>query len=205
MAAPPANVPDVNGVPALNFAAGFSDGVELLIEDTISYFTAQFGPQWGVFLDGAPVVVADSVIEVQYRQEYTISDYPVEQGGFESFDKVAIPFDARVRFSSGGTEANRADLLDSIAAIAGDTNLYDVVTPEETYTSANIMHYDYRRSATNGVGLIQVDVWLRQVRETATSSLSNTQSPNAASQKNDGTVQTTDPTSTQAATASQVK
>ena len=187
-----ANVPNVAGVPALNFAPGFSQGLALLSSDAASYFSAQFGPQWGIFRGGAPVVVADSVIGIEYRKESSLSDYPLEQGAFETYDKVQLPYDARVRFSSGGSEANRAALLASIKAVADDYNLYDVVTPEATYTSVNIMHHDYRRTARNGLGLIQVDVWCLQVRITGSGTTSATQTPDASGLHNNGTVQPTD-------------
>jgi hypothetical protein len=199
MALPPANVPDVPGVPALNFAAGAEFGIELLTGDTASYFSSQFGPQWGLFLDGEPAIVADSVISFEYRQEWSISDYAVEEGGFQSYNKVTLPFDCRFRFSAGGSESDRQALLDSVAAIAGTTTVYDAVTPEETYSSVCVSHYDYKRTATNGVGLIQVDVWAIQINQSGVGTTSSTAAPGAASQTNNGTVQTTTPTPAQTA------
>jgi hypothetical protein len=179
-----------------------ADPVQLLVSDAVSIFAgALFGQQWGIFLDGAPVVVADNVLSVEYRQQWALSDYPVEQGAFETYDKVQTPFDARVRFSSGGSPSNRQALLDSIAAIAGDYNFYDVATPEAIYPSCNITHYDYRRTSSNGMGLITVDVWLLEVRITTSQGLSSTKDPSSASQVNGGTPQATPATPTQAAQA----
>jgi hypothetical protein len=168
-------------------------------------------PRWGIFdASGAMVVSADNVVTVEYRQEWAISDYPLEAGAFESYDKVFVPFDARVRFSRGGSLASRQELLDSVAAIAGDLNLYDVVTPEQVYQGANIIHQSTGRAARDGVGLVKVDVWLQQVKANAAASFSTPQassvapitSPKAASAtstKNDGTRQLTAPTADQAA------
>lgn len=193
----PYNIPDVPGVPLINFVPGAEAGIELLSADELILFPAASGPQWGIFLDGSPVVVADSVVDFTYKQEWALSDYPIEQGAFGTYDKVQIPFDCRIRFSSGGSAANRQALLDSIAAIAGDTNLYDAVTPEEVYPSCNITHYDYKRSSRNGVGLIVVDVWLLQIRIVGAATPSNTQQPSGAATVNDGTVQPTAPMPTQ--------
>jgi hypothetical protein len=99
---------------------------------------------------------------------------------------------ARIRFSSGGSIDDRQSLLDSIDAIAGTTELYDIVTPEAVYTNANIQQYSFQRSSQNGVGLIQVDVQLVEVRVTATADFTNPQSPNAAGRINDGIVQSSD-------------
>jgi hypothetical protein len=128
-------------------------------------------------------------VTFDYRQEWTVSDYPLEQGAFQSYDKVQTPFDVRVRYAAGGSQQNRQALLDSIAAIAGDLNLYDVVTPEAVYQSVNVTHYDYRRTATNGVGLLQVDVWCIEVRVTAQAQFQNVQNPTSASPQSQGNVQ----------------
>jgi hypothetical protein len=136
----------------------------LLTSDTFQYFGSVFSTQWGIFENGIPVVAADTVASIEYRQEWAVADFPVEGGGFESYDKVYIPFDVRFRFAAGGSESNRTALLASIAAIAGNLVLYDASSPEATYLNCNVKHYDYRRTSINGVGLIIVDVWLTEVR-----------------------------------------
>src|ERR1700692_2719036 len=129
------NVPNVPGVPPLSSYA--ANAVTLLAVDLVASVLGAFAPQWGIFLNGSPVVVADSVISVGYKQGWRIADYPIEGGGFASYDKVDTPYDARVRFSTGGSDANRQALLDSVAAIAGSTQVFDVVTPETVYADAN--------------------------------------------------------------------
>lgn len=168
--------------------------------------------QWGIFdSSGAPVVVADNVVTVEARQEWAISNYPLEGGAFESYDKVYIPFDARVRFSRGGSEQRRQELIDSIDAIAGDLKFYDVVTPEHVWESANIIHQSISRAAKDGLGLVKMDVWLEQVKADATAEFSTAQTPsgaapikspkdpNATSKKNDGQLQLAPPSAAQSA------
>jgi hypothetical protein len=182
-----ANVPQVPGVPPLSsFAAS---AITLLVADAITLLGGLLVPTWGIFLNGVPVIEADSVVSLDYKQEWSISNYPVEQGAFESYDKVQTPFEARVRFSAGGSQANRQALLDSIAAIAGDLNLYDVVTPEAIYQSVNVQHYDYSRQAQRGLGLMVVDVMVVQVRVSQPTAFSNTQQPNGANPQSAGQVQ----------------
>jgi len=192
----PYDVPDVDGVPAISFAASALDEVvSFLTDDAVS--SGSLVQEWGIYSDSDTAITADSVVDVSYRQDWNVSDYPIEAGSFASYNKVRVPFDARVRFASGGTSSNREALLSSIAAIADDTNLYDVVTPEATYTNSNIVHYEYRRSAKNGLGLMTVDIWLRQIMQTASTSYSSTAEPSGASQANDGTVQTAEATTSQ--------
>lgn len=149
-------------------------------------------PQWGIFsLAGASVIAADTVVDVEYRQDWAVADAPQERGAFTSYDKVASPFDARLAFAAGGSLANRRAFLRSIKKIAGDLNLYDVVTPEETYLNCNVSHYDYRR-ADGAAGIVKVSVHLVEIRETGEAALSNTAQPDGAGQKDGGQVQTTD-------------
>lgn len=196
------NAPNVAGVPPVAFApgSGLIGGVLATADSFGGFFSANLGPQWGIFLDGSPIIQTEIIASFEYRQEWVVADYPIEEGSFESYDKVATPFDARFRFAAGGSLAARQALLDSIAAIAGDTNIYDIVTLEEVYPSVSIHHYDYRRESGTGRGLLVVDVWCSEVRVATTSYAgSATQAASGTDPTNSGTVQGTAPTPSQAA------
>lgn len=155
--------------------------LKLMTADQYHYFGNVFQQQWGIFSNGVPVVTADSVVSFEYKQEWALSDFPVEQGGFASYDKVHIPYDVRFRFSSGGSGANRAALLSAVQAIAGTLTLFDAASPEAIYLSCCVKHYDYRRTSINGVGMIQVDVWLEEVLQVGSSITGGTSIPAPAS------------------------
>jgi hypothetical protein len=141
------------------------------------------GPQWGIFnSDGKAIVTADNVVAFEYKQDWAIADFPLERGAFESYDKVWQPFDARIMFSSGGTVENRQKLLASIDAIAGDLNLYDIITPEKHFVSVNVAHYDImKRSSNDGAGLVKVNIWLKQINETAAAAFAQPPATSASS------------------------
>lgn len=215
-----ANVPNVPGVPALS---GYStSGIILATADTAFTVAHALTPQWGIYYQGIPVIASSiasqlglgaivsslnaisqafgitvdsqfSAVDFEYKQDWTVADYPVEQGGFQSYDKVQHPFDVRMRMAAGGSEANRQALLNIVEDSANSLNLYDVVTPEQTYSSCNITHYDYRRTATNGVGLIVIDLWLIEIRVTSTAAFTTTQQPGVAGQQGNGAVNTMSP------------
>lgn len=176
------------GLPSLPASVSVFAGIALLIADEVAAFLGLFPQEWGIFLDGEPVVVSDNVLTMSYRSDWRISRYPQESGAFADYNKTAEPFVVKLRFSTGGTAANRQGLLQSIEAIAGDTNLYDVVTPENIYPSCNVTHYDYDREAQTA-GLLIVDVWLEQVRVAGDATFSNTKSPAGAGETNNGLVQ----------------
>lgn len=148
-------------------------------------------PQWGIFDgNGRSVVNFDTVVTFEYKNEWTIADYPLERGAFESYDKVASPYSARFVFASGGGLSNRTALLRTLDTISGDLKIYDVITPEFTYTNANIVHVDYSRQP-QGVGLLKVAVWLAEVRITTDATLSATAQPSGADPSNGGQAQST--------------
>lgn len=163
------NIPNVPGVPALPRAAGdILDAIVLLSSDAVSLFGSIDTPQWGLFKDGAPVVVADSVVSFDFRRDWSIPTYPLEKGAFESYNKVQTPFAVRLRFATGGSDADREAMISSLDAAAASMDLFDAVTPEKIYTSVNVMHEDFARSAHRGAGLLTIDVWCIQIRESAT-------------------------------------
>lgn len=171
------------------------DNVLLLADNQGLFDVGQKLPQWGLFKDGEPVVTADNVLALEYTSNWNVANYPIEQGAFESYDKVNDPFKARIRFSSGGTEQNRQQLIGDIAAIAGNLELYDLVTPEVSYSSVNIERFDYVRSAKEGAGLIVIDVMVTEVRTTAVAEFTNTKSPSGADSVSSGNVNPKDLTS----------
>jgi len=183
------NLPVISGLPALPPSVAVFNQATLLISDAINLALALSSPHWGIYLFGIPVVFADNVVTMEYKQDWRLSTYPQEQGAFATYNKVALPYEAKLRFSTGGSLIERQAFLLSIAAIAGDNLIYDIVTPEQVYLHCNVIHYDYKREASSA-GLIAVDIWLEQVVISGPATFSNTtQNPTAAPVTNNGLVQ----------------
>lgn len=181
-----ANVPNLPGVPPLS-SYGVNNA-SLLIADVVTVLGAFLGPQWGIYLNGEQAFPYRSIVDFEYKQDWPTSDYSVEDGGFQSYDKVELPFDVKVRISSGGDIQSRQALLTSVRAAGPGLDLYDVVTPEDTYSSCNITHIDFHRSSDNGVGMVIIDIYFIEIRVTSTSTFSNTQTPVVAGQQSVGNV-----------------
>lgn len=173
------------GTYALNLAQNALSGVfntissipspSLLSQDDLSGLVNTSKPVWGVYDDQNNLAVtADTISSLEYKQDWQISNYPVEDGAFQTYNKVQLPFEIPISFVSGGSESNRRDLLNSVKAIAGNFSLYSVVTPEQTYTNVNVSHFDYRRTAKQGVGMIEVTVYFIQINDSATFQMSST-------------------------------
>lgn len=150
---------------------------------------------------GAPniIPVTASTIDWEYAQDSPLSNYPQEEGAFQSYNKVELPFDVKVKLSSGGSLSTRQAFLTTCLAIKRSMALFDVQTPELIFPSCNCQHVDWRRSARKGVTLIEVDLWFQQIAVTSSSTFSNTQQPGNAGQKGIGVVQPQVPSPTGAA------
>lgn len=170
------------GTQALN--AAINDGVYAGIP------SVPISQQWGIYdTDGNQVLIPDTVMSVEYRNESRVPDYPVEGGTFAQYNKTAMPYTARVQMAIGsngpGSKSDRTDFLDSLDQVAGDFNLYNIVTPEKTYNNANVIGFDYRRTATSGAGVIVAEVSLVEIRVSATPVFSNPQNqPDTANVSN---------------------
>jgi len=147
----------------------------LLTADSPGLFSSFGQPQWGIFdaTSGSPILEADSVFSIEYARDYRISDYQQEQGAFASYNKVQVPFQAKISFLANGLRYNFLAQAEPACASLG---LVTVVMPEFAYPSANLTHYGFRRAARSGKTLILFDVWCEEVRVLA----SSTSTPSAA-------------------------
>ena len=142
------------------------------------------GPQWGIFgEDNRTIIAVDSVDSVDYARDYHVSNYPVEKGKFQSYNKVKVPFQSRIAFL---VSSKRTDFLNAIEAAVASLNFVTVVTPEIQYPSANLTHYSYHRDSQHGRTLIRVEVWCEEVRVLSGAIPSSPQSNNASSAKTNG-------------------
>lgn len=175
-------------------AANILNNTVLLAADAIEVLRRLGPPKWGIFTGNVQVIVPDSVVSVEYRQDTRIADHPLEDGDFETYNKVGTPWEARVRMTKGGTDTDRAAFLKTAEGLVGSFDLYDVVTPERTYKNANVQRIDYTRSASNGMGLISIDFFIIEIRAFAKSQLAATKTPAGATQASAGRVQPQTPT-----------
>jgi len=197
-------VPNVPGVPPVLFAPGIDALTTLLENDALALFAGVIKAPWGLYQGALPVLVADNVTSFTYKQDYEISDFPVEAGQFQSYNKVYLPFETTFRFTAGGDLVNRQKFLDEVAALIGDLNLYNVVTADAIYIGVNLVSYRYQQTAESGVGLIAVDITAKQVKLAAPLPFLDTLNPFSSLQVNGGVVQAIAPLASMVASISSI-
>jgi hypothetical protein len=191
------NVPNLPGVPQIPRQPG------VVIPAIIAFTGAPLSnilqsateqvEAWGVFdSNGNQVVAPDSVVDFGNSNSWDVANFPVQAGSFAAYNKVVVPFEAMVRMTKGGSVSDRATFLQQIAAIAGDTNLYTIMTPEQAYPDVNVTRYENQRRGAAGAYFLDVDVYFIQIIQVAaqyTSTTLNAADPTAQPATNQGTVQ----------------
>lgn len=215
------NVPNLPGVPAIPRSPNFPTAVQAVlgIFQGALWRIFQVGSQWGIF-DSFGNALADpsqfqgvfgdflgtlggstvSTGAVDYIKETRVSDFPVEQGSFASYNKVELPASPVVTLCMSGSESDRSAFLNAIDAATKSTDLYSVATPEVTYIDYTIERYNYQRRSNRGATLLIVEIGLKEVRQvsalytiSATSQIDTPKDSSATPQVDNGKVQAQTP------------
>ena len=163
------DIPPLPGVPGLHRStAGFAAaGLAVLSPLLPSLLPPNlFGARWGIVTPaGSVALTPDSFVEFEYRSERKIPTYPVEQGAFASYNKVALPFDINVIVTCSGNGAmTKTAFLAAIQTLLSELTLVSVTTPDVTFPNCNLIHVDYRRESKQGATLIIAQLKFQEIR-----------------------------------------
>ncbi len=126
--------------------------------------STQAAPVWGVFdANNVAVITPDSVIDFGWRQEYRVSNFPVQQGQFASYNKVRLPFETSVTMTKGGTLAERTGFEQQIDDLVASLELYTILTPEKSYFNCNVMRAEITRRGASGAYFIDAELFFTEV------------------------------------------
>lgn len=214
------DIPPLPGVPPLPRSVDVPPAVGLVFGEVASVLlnALQSPAQWGIFdsitgnlLGGneqslsiiqsiqaqitgqqGPIL---SFNALEYVKETRISDFPVEEGGFATYNKVELPGNPTVTLALAGNESDRSAFLNAINAACLSTTLYFVITPEVIYGPVSLERYSYTRRSERGATLLMVEISLKEIRQvtsqysTVSTPINDPQNPNAIPQAAGGLVQ----------------
>lgn len=154
---------------------------------------------------GTVLVTPDTCRSLEYKGEYRICDYPIEQGGFSSYNKIALPYDLRLVLCCAGGDLvqqlasglladadsyinslintnfsqpmSRSAFILACEQLLASLTLVDVVTPDRTYESLNCIHFGYNKTKATGAGMVIADLWFREVRQSVSANYTSTGAP----------------------------
>jgi len=203
------DVPKLSGVPAIPRSPNVpTPTIEIPTSENLP--NTVFASEWA-FVDenGTHVIIPDSFIDFEYREERKIPNYPVEDGSFSSYNKVALPFDIRVTVACNGSKAanggmSKVEFLQAIQELMDSLTLIAITTPDDTYENCNLIHADYRRESKSGVSIIIAKLYFQQVRVTQ-ASVVTTSKPSGTPTQSNGQVSPVTPTAKQQTQANNTK
>jgi len=179
-------------VPAAIAATGISFGVNALHSGKSA---------WGIYDDAGndQVLFPDSFLSLDYKKDMNISNYPLEQGSFTSYNKVETPYSISVRVTKGSSlailagggsmTADRDYFLHTLDEMVASLALLTIHTPEASYFNANLESYEYKREVKNGAGMIIADLrFVEIMNSNITISNPTPSSASSAPSVNSGTV-----------------
>ena len=160
------NIPALPGVPALARSnnAQFVGAALTIVGEILPL--GLFGQKWGIVSkDGSALLTPDSFVDFEYREEAKIPIYPLQNGAFQSYNKVNLPYDIRLTVTcSGNGKMTKGQFILGIDNLILKLTLVNIVTPDATYVNTNLIHVDYRREASRGATLLIAQLWFQWVR-----------------------------------------
>lgn len=122
-----------------------------------------------------------SFVVIEVAGEAAIATAPVEKGGYTSFNKVQRPAELHITFTVEGwtgfsgalpnltnlTLTSRSDVLATLETMRTTAEVYDIETPDKTYSSYDLTKYDYRIRSDSGQTLLTVTAVFQDVQNVA--------------------------------------
>jgi hypothetical protein len=160
--------PNLQGVPSLKEYSAAPAIVSAGLSAINALNSSNTG--WGIYdADGMnQALFPDSFLSLDYKKDMNISNYPLEQGSFASYNKVRTPYSISVRVTKGSSLAilsgggsmtsDRNLFLQALDDMVASLALLTIITPEASYFNANLESYEYKREVKNGAGMIIADL-----------------------------------------------
>lgn len=112
--------------------------------------------------DGNKVLNWDSCISFVYKNSSTITEAPQESGAFISYNKVGSPFIINTRGTSLKS-GDRKKFIEEANGLLLSLELYDFITPEQTYKNVNLTALSNAKEATAGYSIVAIDFTFQEV------------------------------------------
>ena len=145
---------------------------------------------WDIFdADGKKLLEFDTFFSVDAMSDAQVTQAPVENGSFASYNKQIAPTRSTVVLGYTGSSLVRSAIIKKCEALISGTDLVSIVTPDRTLLDMSLVAMDYSYRAEHGIDRLVVALILEEVRQVSaeyTSSsaagkaLSSTQVKNAA-------------------------
>jgi hypothetical protein len=135
----------------------------------------------------------DSFLGWKYDKSHDVSEYPLENGSFRSYNKVLKPFTATAILVKSGLNLpfQKKAFLDKLEEYCNTTKLVCVITPQGVYRSLTITGISTNNDSSNNPGMVVANVSLKEIQTqlSISSGMINPSDSNLLSSSNRGILQ----------------
>lgn len=156
------------GIPKLLFPSPRAIALTFLGNTANRFYEFLFPtPNWGVYKKGTTQKAFDvsSVVELDIGGESNVSDYPVEDGSFTTYNKMIMPNMFAIRMTRDGSTELRTAFLNWLESSKNNFDLFDVMCPERTYRNGTLKSYRITRTSASGAAMIVADCIFQEIRQ----------------------------------------
>ena len=161
------------GIPPLLNGINSVFGKAIQVQALANFISKQFFLNkkvlWGIYLPSKKkaqarlILEADGFLDFEIQNSSQVAGYRIEQGKFAHYNKVDSPYITSLVMVKTGDEETLRDFLLSLDTISNDICLYDIVTPEQVYSNANVLRYSYKRNAQEGFNTLYINLVFLQI------------------------------------------
>lgn len=130
--------------------------------------TTPFTSDYGIVLEDTTdsAFDFDTFMSFAHSADMKVSEFPVEESAFATYNKVTHPVKVTIQMAVSGTFERREQFLIDLERYRRSTQLFTVVTPDAVYFSQTIYKFSYSREAKrDGWGRVTAKIELVEVRQ----------------------------------------
>lgn len=153
--------------------------------------------------DNSTIIDPDSVMEFEINADSNVNSHPVEQGGFQAFNRVQEPISIRMQMACQGRQMPRETFLSTLKSLREGTQVVTISTPDTTYPNMTLKAFGYKKTSDRGAVTIWADTqWTEERSTNVTVSAPPTSQPQGAATTSLGSLQPATPSAQQQASIS---
>ena len=107
----------------------------------------------------------NSMQEFSAEKSSRLPDEPIEKGSFSTYNRIIEPRAITCQLSVEGSASKLQNAIDRLTTLCENDEKITLTTPEQSYKNMMLESFDYRRDATNGRGVLFVDLRFKEIRE----------------------------------------
>jgi hypothetical protein len=139
---------------------------------------------------GSEVIVPDSVLEFEVTADSDLNTHPVEEGGFQAFNRVQAPRSIRMLMACQGRNMPRGTFLSTLEDLREGTEVVTISSPDDSYPNMVLKSFGYKKTSERGAVTIYADtMWVEERSTNVSVSAPPTAQPQGAATTNLGALQ----------------